>query len=250
MTDLIQHRTNAPDAGGRAGLAALSTAAGRTGRRNMRWMPALILLLAFWALAPTDAVQADDFAGTEHDRHLAEILKGKRSQWRDLNVPYQDGEFLRNFVAGRSMRSVVEIGTSTGHSGLWIAWGLTKTGGRLVTFEIDRERHATARQNFTAARVSALIDARLESARTGVLALTGPIDMVFLDGDHGHYRHYVETLAPLLSDDGCFLTHNIERPFWDGQGYLAMVRGIPGFATEVVRPGEEAIAVTCRRPTS
>ena len=210
---------------------------------------AAVLLLVALVVHPTKA-RTDGFAATGHDRQLAELLTGKRSQWRDLNVPYRDGEFLRDFIAERNVRSVIEIGTSTGHSGLWIAWGLTKTGGRLVTFEIDRERHEAARQNFAEAQVSGLIDARLESARTGILTLTGPLDMVFLDGDHGNYRHYFETLAPMLSDNGCFLTHNIERTFWDGEGYLAMVRGAPGFATEIVRPGDEAIAVTCRRPIS
>lgn len=240
MRDLIHRRNNA------------TTASPRVDRFRQflaRRMPVLAAVLAV-AVAYPAAAQADNFSGTEQDRHLSELLTGKRSQWRDLNVTYRDGEFLRNFIARRAVRSVVEIGTSTGHSGLWIAWGLTKTGGRLVTFEIDRERHRTAQRNFAEAQVSSLIDTRLESARTGVLTLTGPIDLVFLDGDHGHYRHYVEKLLPMLSGNGCFVAHNVEYGFWDGRGYLAMMRSMPGFATEIVRPDEEAIAVTCRQPTS
>lgn len=212
--------------------------------RRAAWLS--VLALPLLTMATSSAVFADEFAQTEQDRHLAGLLTEKRSKWRDLNVPYRDGVFLRDFIRQRSARSIVEIGTSTGHSGLWIAWALTKTGGKLTTFEIDKQRFQTAQQNFTQARVASHIDSRLESARTGILPLERPIDMVFLDGDHNNYRYYFDQLAPKLSANGCIIAHNVGASFWDTAGYLKMVRAAPGFATKIVRPNNDPIAVTCR----
>ena len=53
------------------------------------------------------------------------------------NVPVSDGRMLRLLAETVNARNVVEIGTSTGLSGLWFCLALEKTGGRLTTFEID-----------------------------------------------------------------------------------------------------------------
>ena len=77
----------------------------------------------------------------------------------------------------------LEIGTSTGHSGIWIAWALARTGGRLVTIEVDPGRHATALRNFEEAGVLRYVDARLADAHELVKTLAGPFDFVFSDAD-------------------------------------------------------------------
>lgn len=51
---------------------------------------------------------------------------------------------------------------STGHSAIWIAWGLSETGGKLITIEIDPTRHQQAMENFRAAGLSDYIDARMQ----------------------------------------------------------------------------------------
>ena len=57
--------------------------------------------------------------------------------WRDLNVPESDGRVLHDLVLKHKYTRALEIGTSTGHSGVWIAWALAQTGGKLVTVEIN-----------------------------------------------------------------------------------------------------------------
>ena len=64
------------------------------------------------------------------------------------NVPAADGRLLRMLTESLNAKNVVEIGTSTGISGLWIALGLEKTGGKLTTFELDKTRAALARKHF------------------------------------------------------------------------------------------------------
>ena len=50
-----------------------------------------------------------------------------------LNVPAKDGRMLRVLTEASGAKNVVEIGTSTGYSGLWFSLALQSTGGRLTT---------------------------------------------------------------------------------------------------------------------
>src|SRR5437868_10903060 len=79
------------------------------------------------------AVNFPSFAqNTEADKNLDErvtnFLKEHKDKWHDLNVPYQDGQALYEIIIKNKYTSAVEIGTSTGHSTIWIAWALSKTG--------------------------------------------------------------------------------------------------------------------------
>ena len=65
-----------------------------------------------------------------------------------MNIPASDGQLLYDLIIKGNYKSALEIGTSTGHSGIWIAWALSKTGGKLITIEIDEERYKTALENF------------------------------------------------------------------------------------------------------
>jgi predicted O-methyltransferase YrrM len=62
-----------------------------------------------------------------------------------LSVPEQDGKALRLLAEATDTKNVVEIGTSTGYSGLWFCLALQKSAGHLTAFEIDRQRAAEAR---------------------------------------------------------------------------------------------------------
>lgn len=67
------------------------------------------------------------------DRKVEDFLNSRIRSWRDANVPYADGKLLHDIIVDHNYQHAVEIGTSTGHSAIWIAWALSKTGGRLIT---------------------------------------------------------------------------------------------------------------------
>jgi len=106
----------------------------------------------------------------------------------------------------------VEIGTSTGHSSIWIAWALSKTGGKLITIEIDERRYREALANFKEAGLSEYIDARLADAHQLVKELPGPFDFVFIDADKDWYTNYAKALIPKLEPGGCLTAHNVRGP--------------------------------------
>lgn len=156
-------------------------------------------------------------------------------RWRDMNVPASDGQLLFDLVIKGGYTKALEIGTSTGHSGIWIAWALSKTGGKLITIDIDERRHKTALENFERAGLSDYIDARLADAHQLVKDLDGPFDFVFSDADKEWYKQYFIDVDPKLEVGGCFTAHNISmRRRGGGIGeFIDYVQSLPNYETTI-----------------
>jgi predicted O-methyltransferase YrrM len=181
------------------------------------------------------------------DQKVRRFLEKSRGQWHDSNVPWEDGQILHDFVVSHRFRRALEIGTSTGHSGVWIAWALSTTGGRLTTIEIDPSRHETAVRNFREAGVDSLVDARLADAHDLVKELPGPFDFVFSDADKDWYLQYFKDLEPKLTVGGCFTAHNVLRSGGSGaEEFLDYVKALPNYRTTIERGSGEGISVSCR----
>jgi len=175
------------------------------------------------------------------DEKVKKFLSDHSRQWYDMNVPSVDGQLLYDLIIKGNYKSALEIGTSTGHSGIWIAWALSKTGGKLITIDIDEGRHNTAVENFKQAGLSEYIDARLADAHSLVKELKGPYDFVFSDADKDWYKNYFIDVDPKLKVGGCFTAHNISqggRGYGGGQGaYLEYVRSLKNYETTVNTSG-------------
>src|SRR5512142_2389666 len=142
------------------------------------------LLTTGMSAPPTVDVQGDV------DAKVRAFLDANRGRWHDLNVPAADGQTLHDIIVAHKYTRALEIGTSTGHSGIWIAWALSKTGGKLITIDIDEGRYRAAKRNFEAAGVAPFVDARLGDAHQLVPKLEGPFDIVFIDADKEWYANY------------------------------------------------------------
>jgi len=169
----------------------------------------LALFLVFISGFIVSASAQNGKENPELDKKVKAFLEGHDYSWRDMNIPASDGQLLFDLIVDNGYKNAVEIGTSTGHSGVWIAWALSKTGGKLITLEIDERRHKEALANFEKAGLSEYIDARLCDAHEEVKKLGRPIDFVFSDADKEWYTNYFKDLAPKLKVGGCFTAHNI-----------------------------------------
>lgn len=187
--------------------------------------------------------------------------KTHRRFWRDMNVPEADGQALHDIVIQHGYRNALEIGTSTGYSGIWIGWALAKTGGTLITVEIDRGRHQEALANFRDAGLSKYIDARLGDAHDIVPALPGPFDFVFCDADKDWYENYLKAVLPKLSSGGCFAAHNVSdygygrgrggfrRGYgWGSSGFFEFAKSIPSLETQILSiPGSAGLSASYKK---
>ena len=100
-------------------------------------------------------------------------------------------------------RAVVEIGTGTGVSGLWLLRGM-RADGVLTTVDIEAEHQRLARESFTEAGIPTQRARTISGAALDVLPrLTdGHYDLVFCDGDKAEYAAYLQEALRLLRPGG------------------------------------------------
>jgi predicted O-methyltransferase YrrM len=166
--------------------------------------------------APTaqDAAARPASARDDGEARVLAVLEamGDARDRRHLAVSEEDGRLLRLLTEAVGAKRVVEVGTSTGYSGLWFALALRATGGRLVTHELDPGRAETARANFEQAGVAELVTVVVGDAHETVKRVEEPVDVVFLDADKPGYVDYLEKLLPKVRPGGLILAHNMRRP--------------------------------------
>jgi len=145
---------------------------------------------------------------TFSEQYVAEdaILAGARARAEEVGVvPIGPGggAALRFLSSVLEARSVVEIGTGTGVSGLWLLRGM-RADGVLTTVDIETEHQRLARQTFTEAGIPTQRARTISGAALDVLPrLTdGHYDLVFCDADKTEYDAYLTEALRLLRPGG------------------------------------------------
>lgn len=120
------------------------------------------------------------------------------------------GRLLETLVWLARPSRVLEIGTYSGGSALWMARGLPD-GATITSLELSEEHAAFARRHIEAAgladRVSVVVGPALDTLAT----LDGPFDLVFLDADKPGYVGYLDAVLPKLADGGLVVADNTLR---------------------------------------
>ncbi len=213
----------------------------KTNRISLKTLIGILLVVVSSLGSGLRAQETSDKA--ELDKKVKAFLERHKDEWHDMNVPASDGKLLYDLIIKNGYAKGLEIGTSTGHSAVWIAWAFSKTGGKLITIDIDEARHKQALANLKEAGLSKYVDARLADAHELVKELKGPFDFVFSDADKDWYTNYFKAVDPKLESGGCFTAHNV-RPLGSGrrgmagaQEYLKYVQSLDNYTTTVDSSG-------------
>jgi len=120
------------------------------------------------------------------------------------------GAVLRLLAAAASAKSVVEVGTGAGVSGLWLLSGMPPDG-ILTTIDIQADHQRAAKQAFAAAGIAPQRSRVITGRALDVLPrLTdGAYDMVVIDADKAEYPQYVEQAMRLLRSGGVLAVDNM-----------------------------------------
>ena len=205
----------------------------------------LIVLIITWSFSNHGGICKEIRNNKILDEQVEIFLEARKGTWHDLNIPYSDGKVLHDLVLKNNYKKAIEIGTSTGLSAIWIAWALSKTGGKLITIEIDEDRYKQALANFKEAGLSKYIDARLADAHELVEKLEGPFDFVFVDADKEWSKNYFTALAPKLEIGGCFTAHNARNTWMGGiKEFLDYLKGLPNFKTNIDTTSSSGISIS------
>lgn len=130
------------------------------------------------------------------------------------NVPIITREIL-NFMIFEAERikaaNILEIGTATGFSGLFLARTANKNKGMLTTIEIDNKRYEKAVENFKKAGILEKNKLILGDALEEIpkLDIENKFDFIFMNASKGQYKKFFEMCYELLSDNGTIFIDNI-----------------------------------------
>ncbi len=125
-------------------------------------------------------------------------------------------EFLRTLVTTIKPELVVETGTFSGISTLWIAEGLKANGrGRVITCEFDPQVYENARARIGASGLAAWIELRNQSSLE--MRVEGAIDLFYSDSDMPIREQEIRRFLPQISPFGVILMH-------DASSHLKIVR--------------------------
>ncbi len=173
---------------------------------------------------------------------LDEVAKGR---WY-LNVTTREGRVLRQLAEAVGAKRVVEIGTSSGYSTIWLALGARAAGGKVFTHEIDPQMVKLAKANFQKAGIDDSITIIEGDAHETVKQHKEPIDLVFLDADKKGYVDYLHKLLPLVRPGGLILGHDMHRPMPDPR-YIEAITKNPDLDTSFIMMESFGISMTLKK---
>lgn len=114
----------------------------------------------------------------KRDGVLARIEEEAHREGVPIVDPHE-GMLLYLLVKLAGARQILELGTATGYSGIWLLRG--SDGGALTTYEMDHERAVRARANFAEAGFGRQALVLEENAKDGLENLEGRFDACFID---------------------------------------------------------------------
>lgn len=222
--------------------------------RRFPWIPlaallALILLSlpVFGRFSAQESLEKPPMPKDEFETQVLKVLQSLDQDRRGhMNVPENDGRLLRLLIESSGAKTVVEIGTSNGYSGIWMCLGLHRTGGRLITHEIDPERAEWARTNFKKAGVWNMVTLIEGDAHETVKDLKGPIDLLFIDADKPGYVDYLQKCLPKVRPGGLILGHNMNRPA-PNPAFVKAITENPALETLFVHMDAAGMAITMKK---
>lgn len=119
------------------------------------------------------------------------------------------GELLYILARAVQAKNILELGTATGYSTIYLARGCQAEGGRVITLEWDNIMAARARSNFAKAKVADRIEVRVGDALKLMAEMTESFDFIFMDIDKEGYLPALPLCHRLLKTGGLLVTDNV-----------------------------------------
>lgn len=171
-------------------------------------------------------------AATVHDEALTDRLQRHRV------LEPVSAELLGVLVRTLRAPRVLELGTSVGHSTLWLADAAEAVGGSLVTVDVDAGRSQAAASAIAEAGLSPHVELRTEDAADTLRQSPhGHWQLVFLDAERPRYPGYVDDLVRVLAPAGLLVVDNVVSHAAEVEPFLQLIAERPELTSTVVPVG-------------
>lgn len=157
-----------------------------------------------------------------------------------LPVGPESGRLLHILATSLRAPTILELGTSYGYSGIWLADAARASGGRLVTMELSADKSAYAREMSERAGLAAFVDFRVGDAVELIGELPHGIDFVLVDLWKRLYEPCLEAFYPKLNPGAIIVSDNMIEPASERETvmrYQAALRAKPKITSVLVPVG-------------
>ena len=176
-----------------------------------------------------------------HDLKQADRLHRYR------NIEPESGRFLSMLIRAQQSKNILEIGTSTGYSTLWLAEAARQTQAMITTLEVDAERVAQAKQYATEIDLADLINFKVIDAQVYLEAEKEIFDFILLDAERDAYVSYWPHLSRLLkAKGGLLVVDNVISHAAEVEEFIALIQQDPRFIMSTVPIGAGLLMVGFR----
>ncbi|MGV2950143.1 O-methyltransferase [Acinetobacter sp. AGC35] len=176
-----------------------------------------------------------------HDLKQADRLHRYR------NIEPESGQFLSMLIRAQQSKSILEIGTSTGYSTLWLAEAARQTQAMITTLEVDAKRVTQAKQYATEIDLADLINFKVIDAQVYLEAEQEIFDFILLDAERDAYVSYWPHLSRLLkAKGGLLVVDNVISHAAEVEEFIALIQQDPRFIMSIVPIGAGLLMVGFR----
>ena len=176
-----------------------------------------------------------------HDLKQADRLHRYR------NIEPESGQFLSMLIRAQQSKNILEIGTSTGYSTLWLAEAARQTQAMITTLEVDAERVAQAKQYATEIDLADLINFKVIDAQVYLKEEQEIFDFILLDAERDAYVSYWPHLSRLLkAKGGVLVVDNVISHAAEVEEFIALIQQDPRFIMSTVPIGAGLLMVGFR----
>ena len=174
-----------------------------------------------------------------HDQAHSDRLKRYR------NIEPESAELLNVLIRAQQSKRILEIGTSTGYSTLWLAYAAQATSAKITTLEIDAERSELAHQNAVDFSLDRFVEFLVSDAQDYLRQTTEKFDFILLDAERDAYCDYWNYLPQILKEKGGLLVvDNVVSHESEVKDFLNLVRDNSKFSTTTLPIGAGLFLVT------
>ena len=174
-----------------------------------------------------------------HDQAHSDRLKRYR------NIEPESAELLNVLIRAQQSKRILEIGTSTGYSTLWLAYAAQATSAKITTLEIDAERSELAHQNAVDFSLDRFVEFLVSDAQDYLRQTTEKFDFILLDAERDAYCDYWNYLPQILKEKGGLLVvDNVVSHESEVKDFLNLIRDNSKFSTTTLPIGAGLFLVT------
>jgi caffeoyl-CoA O-methyltransferase len=141
-----------------------------------------------------------------------ELLLKLEEEARQESIPIVGpvvGELLFLLARATQAHRILELGTATGYSAIYLARGCEPQNGQVVTLESDPQMATRAQANCTGAGLADRVEVRQGDALALMEGMAGPFDFIFLDIDKESYLPALDRSHRLLKPGGLLVADNV-----------------------------------------